>query len=395
LGSILKEHWKHIISESSCPVESDLELYAQGKLPEEKRFAIEEHLTNCALCNDYLEGFSLLPQTLDLNKVEKGLKQELAAMLTKKQKSRTIPLMYRRLAFAASILLVIGLAIFFTQTGKQVHRELTEDRTLPIKDEAVEPIEESTIISEPAAIDSPKVVQLAQHKVPVPIVVEIHEDANYEEFEFEASEPIEMLSMIITADDKQEASVDMASEVAYRAESKLIEKSIAQGVVSDESGQALMGIMVYNLSNSKGTVTDMDGEFEISAKPGDSLQISLIGYETAKRVVSEDQNLQIAMQPSALALEEVIVRSQPVRKLNSSSASTTKSVVADNIWVKIKADAEKNLGRREREASIQNLEKLLSLTYKTEKQDTIQQAIQHVEAGKYRKAKRLIHELRE
>lgn len=83
--------------------------------------------------------------------------------------------------------------------------------------------------------------------------------------------------------------------------------------------EELIGATVVNLTNGKGTATDIDGKFEIAACKGDSIRISFIGYfpeticvksptDTVQIVLTEDR--------SALQGEVVFVGAMPARKEN-------------------------------------------------------------------------------
>lgn len=51
------------------------------------------------------------------------------------------------------------------------------------------------------------------------------------------------------------------------------------GTVTDNSGEPIIGATVLVVGQSgNGTVTDIDGNFTLQAKPGSTLSISYIGY---------------------------------------------------------------------------------------------------------------------
>lgn len=52
------------------------------------------------------------------------------------------------------------------------------------------------------------------------------------------------------------------------------------GNVKDATGEPLIGVTVQVKGQQGGTVTDIDGNFTISAPQGSTLQFSYIGYQT-------------------------------------------------------------------------------------------------------------------
>ena len=79
------------------------------------------------------------------------------------------------------------------------------------------------------------------------------------------------------------------------------------GQVLDESGQPLPGVTVMIKDTSKGAITDIDGNYELTVNKGDVLVFSFIGYK--KMEVPADGRSQIAIQLELdiEALEEVVV----------------------------------------------------------------------------------------
>ncbi len=78
------------------------------------------------------------------------------------------------------------------------------------------------------------------------------------------------------------------------------------GTVSDSNGP-LPGVTIIVAGTNQGVVSDFDGTFSITANNGDVLEFSYIGMENYSVTVSDTNNLQIVMNESATALDEIIV----------------------------------------------------------------------------------------
>ena len=78
------------------------------------------------------------------------------------------------------------------------------------------------------------------------------------------------------------------------------------GVVTDESNATLPGATVLLKGTSKGTTTDADGKFTITAKTGDVLQFSYVGLET-KSVTVSGITLNVILTGSGETLQDVVV----------------------------------------------------------------------------------------
>lgn len=83
-------------------------------------------------------------------------------------------------------------------------------------------------------------------------------------------------------------------------------QSIIVGSVFDNKGIPLIGANVVNLSNSRGTVTDLDGKFRIDGTKGDKLSISYIGFITSSVLVDSNE-VHITLKEDINDLSEVVV----------------------------------------------------------------------------------------
>ena len=98
---------------------------------------------------------------------------------------------------------------------------------------------------------------------------------------------------------------------------------VISGKVSDASG-ALPGVSVVIKGTTKGTQTDFDGKYSLSANVGDVLVFSFVGMESANRTVGAANVINVTMAEGALALEEVIVVAYGTAKKADFTGSATK-----------------------------------------------------------------------
>lgn len=84
------------------------------------------------------------------------------------------------------------------------------------------------------------------------------------------------------------------------------EKSVS-GIVTDENGIPMPGVNVIVKNTSTGTQTDFDGQYSIKANIGDVLNFSFMGKKVVNRVVGIEDVIDVKMQKSSEALDEVMV----------------------------------------------------------------------------------------
>ena len=76
-------------------------------------------------------------------------------------------------------------------------------------------------------------------------------------------------------------------------------------VVDAETGEALHYASVY-IAENRGTITNQDGKFLISASPEEILQIKFIGYETL-RIKAAEMGRELRMKPASQTMKQVSV----------------------------------------------------------------------------------------
>lgn len=87
-----------------------------------------------------------------------------------------------------------------------------------------------------------------------------------------------------------------------------VKPRVLHGKIKDDSGEALPGVAVQNVSTGKYTASDLEGGYEIEAKEGDILRFSSIGMgEKSETVSGNADRLDITLLASAITLEDVIV----------------------------------------------------------------------------------------
>ena len=79
------------------------------------------------------------------------------------------------------------------------------------------------------------------------------------------------------------------------------------GVVTDDTGQGVIGASVMEKGTTNGAVTDLDGKYVITVKPGATLVFSSIGYATQEIAVGNRTVIDVNLKEDAEFLDEVVV----------------------------------------------------------------------------------------
>jgi TonB-dependent SusC/RagA subfamily outer membrane receptor len=80
-----------------------------------------------------------------------------------------------------------------------------------------------------------------------------------------------------------------------------------KGKVTDSTGDPLVGVSVAIKGTTKGTQTDVGGNYSIDAANNTVLVFSFVGYETKEALVSDQKNINISLGLDDKLLSEVVV----------------------------------------------------------------------------------------
>ena len=104
-------------------------------------------------------------------------------------------------------------------------------------------------------------------------------------------------------------------------------------VTSSEDNEAVIGATVSVKGESRGTVTNLSGEYSISANVGDVIEFSYIGLKTQSVTVTTGSRvINVVLHPDAQSLSEVVVVAYGTRKKGTvaGSVGTVKAEAIEN-----------------------------------------------------------------
>ncbi len=91
------------------------------------------------------------------------------------------------------------------------------------------------------------------------------------------------------------------------------------GKIKDKTGNALVGVNIYNTKNKSTVSSDLDGSFIIKANSGDNLTFSMIGFATIN--VRASVNMIVVLEEEAKSLSDVVVVGYGTKKVGSITGS--------------------------------------------------------------------------
>ncbi|SDL30691.1 TonB-linked outer membrane protein, SusC/RagA family [Catalinimonas alkaloidigena] len=117
-------------------------------------------------------------------------------------------------------------------------------------------------------------------------------------------------------------------------------QTVVSGQVTDsENNQGIPGVNVLIKGTSNGTITDLDGHYQLTASSEDDVLVfSFIGYESQEVRIGNQSTLNVALDPSLTSLNEVIIvgyddkkESELTSSVTTVSARQLKDVTTNNV----------------------------------------------------------------
>ena len=100
-------------------------------------------------------------------------------------------------------------------------------------------------------------------------------------------------------------------------------KTVSGKVSSATDGEALIGATIQVHGDKNGTVTDLNGFYQINAEKGQTLVISYVGYLSKKVRVSDANVIDVVLEEDRKSLDEVVVIGYGVQKKKLLTGATT------------------------------------------------------------------------
>ena len=94
-----------------------------------------------------------------------------------------------------------------------------------------------------------------------------------------------------------------------------------KGLVKDGTGEPVIGANVLVKGTTNGTITDFDGNFQLTANQGDIIVVSFIGYSTQELPAAANMN--IVLKDDTELMQEVVVIGYGTARKNDLTGSVT------------------------------------------------------------------------
>jgi hypothetical protein len=286
--------------------------YIQGNRKGKEINRLEKEAMKDPFLADALEGFNKVADNHEL-RIE-----ELREKVLYKTKSRKNHIV-RYVSLAASILLIIGLGGYFLLNNNDIQLEMAKNLSEPKSEMRVseEQIVENEPLQENHLPDMTKqtgetlfaeIKTKKKNEIP-PVVAKDHHKVIDDEKSIES----ELFKESQTAQ-------AIIPDTVVQAEIIIPDKEDVgkvRGIITDSEGEPLSGVSIKYLGTNTGTISDINGYFELAGSNENNIQISSVGYESKRLVADTDTMMLVAMTEAAESLSETAIVAFGIQKRES------------------------------------------------------------------------------
>lgn len=128
---------------------------------------------------------------------------------------------------------------------------------------------------------------------------------------------------------------DVPSSSAIASSIVQQESRTVSGTITDEQGNSIPGANILVKGTSIGTISDMNGNFELQVPAGQNiLQISFIGYKEKEIAIGNNRKFNIQLSVESEQLNEVVVTALGIKREKKALGYAMQEVNTDNLTEK-------------------------------------------------------------
>ena len=128
---------------------------------------------------------------------------------------------------------------------------------------------------------------------------------------------------------KDAATMKLVSSQTAETSGATTNAETVTGVVTDPEGEPLIGATVQVKGTSTATATDIDGNYALRARKGDTLVFTYIGYAPQEIKVGAGDNYNVTMSEDSKVLDEVVVTALGIKREQKSLSYNVQQLKGD------------------------------------------------------------------
>ena len=245
----MKTEINHIFKQSSCLTQYEIERYVSGTLSENELRKVELHIADCPMCNDEIDGYSLLHDKNNLPFVIAELNERIDKKISEK---KVIPLISHRkktikrfISIAASLILLLGAGFVINFYINNAEKNLSEN-SAPGQN-----TEENAIIVKSAEEKNTASDETAGTKTEIQDTKTVNNDKTVESVHNQAdSKILHEESAENTGDSEELSDVEQENDEEIASDNEAIDKTEAENSFTEETKPENKDIVIAGLEKN-------------------------------------------------------------------------------------------------------------------------------------------------
>jgi hypothetical protein len=325
----VKEKWLYIVKKSACPSLDELKSYLEGTLHTEKLHSVEDHLVECDICNDLLEGMHLIGDPTKINEAEIQIKVKLNDLLSSDNRMTSNRFIRRAISVAASVL-ILTFSIFAVYYFTGIKQKLFSPKTIENKPVNTVRPDTTDLLNMNNGPDNKKTFVQANQSQVLPSSESVTASSN------EINKKNDKQAEHVTSAEKNSVALKDESHkwdtsVSNRPKDKdhtgddnsmeqtiVIRKTIIYGKLTANDGKPISGALVTVKGKSIASTTDDKGDFKMIVHNIDSVVVvSCSGYKTKEVLVKSKKSDDKYSSPDIIRLDAINEKSDDLNTTKS------------------------------------------------------------------------------
>ena len=113
----------------------------------------------------------------------------------------------------------------------------------------------------------------------------------------------------------------------------IAQKKSITGVVTDATGETVIGASVVEVGTTNGVITNLDGKFTLMVDPNGKIKVSYVGYQPQVIDVKGKNSFNIKLKEDSEMLDEVVVTGYGGKQLRTKVTNSISKVKEESLKV--------------------------------------------------------------
>lgn len=157
--------------------------------------------------------------------------------------------------------------------------------------------------------------------------IEVSVDFKNKSIEDVLNETLKGTSLTYAVDGKTINIIKQTNKTYANVQNEIVVK----GLVKDTKGEPIIGANIIITGSTVGTITDVDGKFQLEAPKNAQIRISFIGYKTQTVTIRSGRVMNIVLEEDKEALDEVVVTALGIKRSEKALGYATQKVTGDKL----------------------------------------------------------------